>query len=322
MSQPRSGPRDGAVACAVAIIVPCFNASATLGATLASIVDQGAAADAIVVDDGSTDASAEVARRFAPNVRLVQGSNFGVSAARNRGIAETTAEWLLFLDADDTLAPGTIEKRLETANRTQADVVICDWRETRDDGRGNLTPGPLRQLDWPALGADAERAIASHVWATTAAILYRRAIVEKIGGFRNDLPVIQDARFLFDAARHGARFAHSEHVGAQYRVLPASLSRRDPAGFWRDVLANGKQIEQIWRDQDGLAEARRETLRDIYDQAARGLFAAGDAQYFEAEAAQAALGLPVSRRSRVAVPAARLLGLRAARTLLSLSRRR
>lgn len=305
----------------VAVVVPCYNAQATLAATLDSLADQGAELETIVVDDGSTDDSVAVARRFAPSVRLVEEFHHGVSAARNRGIAETTADWLLFLDADDVLTPATVEKRLTTARLTGADVVICDWREALDDGQGNLTPGAPRHCDWPALRGDAERAIASHVWATTSAILYRRGLVEKIGGFRLDLPVIQDARFLFDAAHRGASFAHSDHVGAQYRILPNSLSRRDPARFWRDALLNGRQIEALWRDRNALDSARRETLRDIYDHAARALFAAGDAAYFEAEAAQGGLGLPLSRRSRFAAPAARWLGLRAARTLLALTGR-
>ena len=307
---------------AVAVVVPCYNARATLGEALESVIGQSATAEIVVVDDGSTDNSLAVARRFAPLARLIEGPNRGVSAARNRGVAETTAEWLLFLDADDLLMPGTMERRLATATESGADVVICDWEDALDDGCGTLTTGPLRQVDWEALRQDPQRAIASHVWATTSAILYRRRVVERIGGFRLDLPVIQDARFMFDAAINGARFAHSRHVGARYRVLPGSLSRRDPARFWRDVLANGRQIEGLWRERDALDTARLGTLRDIYDHAARGLFAAGDSAFFDAATAQRSLGLPLTLRARIAAPAARAFGLHAARTLLALTGRR
>ena len=107
--------------------------------------------------------------------------------------------------------------------------------------------GPVRSVDVEALAADPEVACATRFWAPPAALMYRRSLVDKIGGFRPDLPVIQDARFLFDAASHGAGFARSPHVGAFYRVRPQSLSRRDPARFWRDVLLNGTQIEALWR---------------------------------------------------------------------------
>ena len=84
--------------------------------------------------------------------------------------------------------------------------------------------------------------------------------------------MIQDARFLFDAAYHGARFAHSAHVGAKYRVLPGSLSRRDPLKFWIDVLRNGEQIEELWRSRSNLTEVRKYALHGIFDNAARIFF--------------------------------------------------
>ena len=160
--------------------------------------------------------------------------------------------------------------------------------------------GAVRSVDLAALEADAEIGCATHVWATTAALLYRRSLVEKIGGFREDLPVIQDARFLFDAAYHGARFAHSPHLGARHRLSPQSLSRRDPARFWRDVLLNGKQIEALWRARGSLSARHREALKGIYNNAARGLFAAADSQFFEAVAVTAP-----PRRRTAAPPAHR-----------------
>lgn len=303
---------------AVAVIVPCYNAAPTIAATLKSALEQDVPVEVIVIDDGSSDNSLAIARKFEPHVRVVTGPNRGVSAARNQGISETTADWLVFLDADDLLQPETLKSRLYAAEKSQADVVICDWLDAHDDGNGLLTTGSRRSIDWPALKADAELATAVHVWAMTGAILYRRAIVEKIGGFRTDLPIIQDARFLFDAAYHGARFARSPHVGAQYRILPGSLSRSHPARFWEDVLLNGQQIEALWRAKGTLDEEHRSAVFGIYNTAGRGLFAAGHPRYFDAVNRQKHLGLALPRHSRVTPPLARLLGLRAARSLLSL----
>lgn len=303
---------------AVAIVIPACNAGRTLAETIRSALDQPGVAEIVVVDDGSSDDTLAVARSFSPPVRVLTGPNRGASAARNRGIADTRAEWLLFLDADDALTPGSVAARLDIARSSGADVVICDWETTIDDGSGRVRPGAQRSVDWAALGRDAERATATDVWATTAAILYRRDLVERIGGFRADLPVIQDARFLFDAAFHGARFAHAPHVGARYREIPGSLSRRDPARFWQDVLINGRQIETLWRARVPLSEDRRAALHGIYDNAARGLFAAAHPDYFAAVAAQRGLGLRRSRHSRIATPLARLVGLKTARSVLSL----
>ena len=231
------------------------------------------------------------------------------------GVGGTASEWFVFLDADDLLVPGTLGRRLEAAEAPGAEVVVCDWQEFVDhDGR--IEDGPVRSVDMAALAADAEIGCATHVWAPPCAIMYRRSLVEKIGGFREDLPVIEDARFLFDAAYHRARFAHSAHVGARHRLSPQSLSRCDPARFWRYVLLNGKQIETLWRARGPLPPQRREALTEIYNNAARGLFAATHPEYFEAVDCQRKLGGKLPLHPQIAAPLARAIGLRQARQLL------
>lgn len=284
----------------ISIIIPCFNDAATLGAAIESALIQGGrVSEIIVVEDGSADDSLMVARQFDSSVRVVTGPNRGVSAARNRGIAESEGEWLVFLDADDLLLQETLARRLAMAEKTGADVVICDWRELVGEERC-WSKGPIRAIDVGRLAADAEAACATGVWAPLAALMYRRDLVGRIGGFRLDLPVIQDARFLFDAARQGARFARSPHIGACYRMRPQSLSRRDPAGFWRDVMLNGTQIEALWRARGCLDAVQRTVLADIYNGAAHALFRARDPKFREALTALRASGLPIGRRNRVA----------------------
>jgi glycosyltransferase involved in cell wall biosynthesis len=300
----------------VAIIVPCYNAERTLAATLESALMQDVPFEIIVVDDGSRDASLSIARSFEPDVRVVTGPNRGASAARNSGIAATTAPWILFLDSDDLLEAGTLRQRLAVARMQDADVVICDWLEILDDGSAGIVERARHSIDWPALEADPQIAIASHVWATTAAVLYSRAIVEQIGGFNLSLPIIQDARFLFDAAYHGGRFARAPHVGARYRVLVGSLSRGNPGEFAQDLLTNSIQIGERWRARGRLNDLQRTTLLKMLNTSGRSLFAAGHADYFAAIEAQRALDLPLPRHSRLAPKLAGLLGLGGARRVL------
>src|SRR5262245_52962169 len=85
----------------VAVIVPCYNAERTLAETLQSVVAQSFPLELVVIDDGSTDDSLAIARTFEPGARVLTGPNQGVSAARNLGIAETSADWIVFLDSDD-----------------------------------------------------------------------------------------------------------------------------------------------------------------------------------------------------------------------------
>jgi len=301
----------------VSVVIPVFNGADTLGAAIRSALGQSDCdRDVVVIDDGSTDGSLTVAQSFGADIRVFNGPNRGVSAARNRGIAESAGEWLVFLDADDVLLEGTLKRRLDTADVTNADVVLCDWQEFSERS-GAVELGPIRSIDMEALSRDAELACATNSWATTAALMYRRSLVEKIGGFRSDLPVIQDARFLFDASFQGARFAHCPHVGAQYRTQAGSLSRSNPARFWRDVLTNAKQIEQLWSGK-GLSAARRLALAEIYNTAARGLFGCGDPNYFEAVERQKKHSLKMALHPRIAAPLARTVGLARARQVLKL----
>ena len=302
----------------ISIIIPFLNAEAWLAEAVESALGQtGIDSEIVCVDNGSTDGSLGVARRFEPAVRVIACPSGGVSAARNRGIAGTLGEWLVFLDADDLLLSGTLGRRLNRAASTGADVIVCDWRELIDH-KSAITEGPIRAFEAPFPRGEVELACAARLWAPLAALMYRRSLVEEIGGFRRDLPIIQDARFLFDAARHGARFARSLHIGACYRRRPQSLSRRDPAGFWRDVLLNGTQIEALWREHGGLTTAQRTALADIYNGAAHGLFRARDPGFRDALASLRESGLPIGWRNRIVELVTDMSGQRAAVRLAEL----
>lgn len=120
----------------ISLVVPCHNAASTLRTTVLS-VRPADRTEILVVDDGSTDGSLTIARSFEPHVCVLSGPNRGVSTARNWGIAESTGEWLIFLDADDQLMPHTIEQRLAVAaEHPEADVLVCRWQELIVSGSG------------------------------------------------------------------------------------------------------------------------------------------------------------------------------------------
>ena len=300
---------------AVSVVVPCYNAASTIAETLDSAFAAGSDIEVIAVDDGSTDDTAAVLATYASRIQILSGPNRGVSAARNSGVGLARGRWIQFLDSDDLLAPGTLAERLHAAGDSH-DMVICNWREFSVEG-GAVVEGRMRSIDVAAVAREPQLAFATDVWAPPAAVLYRRDLVDRIGGFRASLPVIQDARYLFDAAYHGASIVHSEHVGARYRVVEGSLSRRDPGRFWADVLTNAREIEALWRDGDCIDKPRQKALRDMYNQAARGLFAARDERFFDAEAQLLRLGERPLHLT-IAGPLARSLGLKTAGKLMSL----
>ncbi len=295
----------------ISVVIPCFNASSTLRETVESVLAQRIELEIVVIDDGSTDDSLAIARSFGTALRVLTGPNCGVSAARNRGIAETTGEWVIFLDADDLLLPGTIVKRLEAAERSGADVVVCDWamdEHLRD----------RRSIDWTKVNANPEMAIASGIWAATGALMYRRDLVDKIGGFPERVTLGEDWCFLFTAAFHGAHFVQADHTGMYYRVSPDSLSRRNPAQELSAGLASARFIEDLWRSRGSLMGPQRKVCAHNYDRVARMHFWAGHPDYFEAVERQRAQGEPLSRHARIASPLARIIGLRRAGQVLRL----
>jgi glycosyltransferase involved in cell wall biosynthesis len=255
----------------ISIVVPCYNAERTLAATIASALEQDAEKEVIVVNDGSTDGSAAIIRQFGDRVRALSTPNKGVSSARESGTKLARGQYIQFLDSDDLLAPATLRARLQALESSHADVAHTDWQKLELGREGNYGAGEIVRPDLAAIERDIEAAIAtSEFWAPPAALLYRREIVDCIGGWHAGLPIIQDARYLFEAAKRKARFVYVRGVGAYYRVSPDSLSRRNLARFIADCARNAAEIEGIWRAQGALVPSRVDALIQMWGHVGKG----------------------------------------------------
>jgi glycosyltransferase involved in cell wall biosynthesis len=94
----------------ISVIIPCFNAEQYIVAAVHSVLAQNwPNLEIVVVDDGSSDHSAELVRNTFPEVRLIQQTNQGVAAARNNGLTQAQGDWIAFLDADDIWLPGKLQ---------------------------------------------------------------------------------------------------------------------------------------------------------------------------------------------------------------------
>jgi glycosyltransferase involved in cell wall biosynthesis len=130
----------------VSVIVPAWNAQATLLETLRSAAAQThRKLEILIVDDGSTDGTAEIAAKFCESdnrARLIRQANAGVAAARNRAIDESMGEWIAPLDADDLWHREKIERQLCRAAEAAPDVglIYCWYRMI--DGEGRVTEPP------------------------------------------------------------------------------------------------------------------------------------------------------------------------------------
>lgn len=109
-------------------IIPLYNAERFIAECLESLLHQqgveGLEQEFIVVDDGSSDASVEIVRRY-PQVRLIQQANLGASIARNVGVTYATGDWLSFADADDWCAPNKLSLLLAAlSDQAQAELLM------------------------------------------------------------------------------------------------------------------------------------------------------------------------------------------------------
>ena len=303
----------------VSIIIPAWNAESTLRETINSALSQSEANEIIVVDDGSTDRTFLIAKSFGRHVTCLTGPNNGVAVARNRGFAASSGEWIQFLDSDDLLTPGTLSQRVDALLSQSADVAVTHWTEfhgAADDENGAHVP---RIANWERLHQDGyANACATSFWAPPAALLYRRSVVERIGGFRGSVSPIEDARFLFDAANLGAKFCPVDTVGALYRVLPDSFSRRNPSHFALAVLKNGQDIEATWRSSGPLNAKQTAALIEIYNGAACMLFRSRREEFRTAVDAIHQLHGTPGRYARYAAIASRVVGMNAARNAFAL----
>lgn len=203
------------------VVIPAFNAAATIAAAVHSVLSQSVAPRAVViVDDGSTDATAEVVAALPGPVRLVRQANQGPGAATNAGFALCDDPLVATLDADDLWLPGKMERQLERL-RADADLaaVFCRLATFQDD--------PAR----------ADLAGARGGWSRST-MLIRREVIAAVG------PIVDPpgrAGEMVDwfarAKEQGHRFELIAEPLALRRVRPGSLTYAHPdlAGSYLQV---------------------------------------------------------------------------------------
>jgi glycosyltransferase involved in cell wall biosynthesis len=217
MEAHRSGP-------SVSAVIPAYNAEGFISDAIQSVLNQTyEVAEIIIVDDGSSDRTVEVASGFS-RARVIRRPNGGPGAARNTGIREASGEWIALLDSDDIWAPRKIETQLEYAT-TDAGVIYADRFDPVNFG--NL---------WHRQ---------AHI--TPSGALVRKQAVLDAGGFEESRTVIgvEDLNLWLKIALTDWRFVRSEGDLFGYRPTEQSLSAND-LKMARAELANidmvGKQV--------------------------------------------------------------------------------
>lgn len=219
---PHTGPR-------VSVTIPVFNGARYLADAIESVRTQhGPTLEVLVVDDGSTDGSAEIVSRLAdPRCRLLRQGRQGAAAARNAGVAEATGDLLAFLDADDCWLPGKLHRQVRLLDENPAlDMVFGHYQIVNEAGApaspavpqpglslGTMLIRRTRYLDVGPLATD---------WRIGEFIdWFARA--EDAGLRHHMLPDVVLARRVHDANLTGrSRAARADYA----RIVRAALARR------------------------------------------------------------------------------------------------
>jgi glycosyltransferase involved in cell wall biosynthesis len=201
----------------VSIVTPSYNQAEYLEETIRSVLEQDyKPIEYVVVDDGSTDGSVEIAERYEDRLTLIRQENCGQPGAINRGFAQTSAELMGYLNSDDTLLPGAVEAMVaELEREPKALLVYGDAHYT--DERSERT-GYLRAREFDV--AEMQRSCNNHV--VQPSTLWRREAWESYGPFDEDAYYFFD--FEFFVRFPPDRVRRLERPLSTYRVHAAAKS--------------------------------------------------------------------------------------------------
>ncbi len=203
----------------VSVVIPCYNQAHYVNEAIESVLAQTYRNyEIIVVDDGSTDGTADVVARY-PSVRLVRQANKGISGARNAGLWESKGDYLVFLDADDRLLPEALEIGVDMllAN-PECGFFVGHVRTIHADGSVWSTP-EFRPVEGDYYLSLLQR---NDIWSP-GQVMYPRAVVVQAGGFNRLAGGAEDYGLNLRISRTH-KICSDERLIFEYRVYDSSMS--------------------------------------------------------------------------------------------------
>ena len=172
----------------VAVIIPSYNRAAFLERALASVIAQTyPVTEIIVIDDGSTDNTQQLIEDNYSQIRYLQQTNMGVSAARNAGINATTCEWVCLLDSDDTWQPDKLEKQCKALTEKPIHL-FCHTNESWYRNGKRLNQGKKHEKH----GGNVFKHCLPLCAISPSSTMIKKELFDKVGLFDEKLPACED----------------------------------------------------------------------------------------------------------------------------------
>lgn len=227
----------------VSVIMPAYNAEKYIEEAIRSVLSQTYTNwKLLILDDGSTDRTAELAERFAnadTRIRLLRNpQNMGVAQTRNRGFDMANGDWAALLDSDDVWHSDKLEKQLATAERSGADMIYCSYSMMDADGR--------RISDFIVSERTSYAAMLEESVLSCSTVLLSRSIYSEYRFSTNYYH--EDYALWLRLLRLGFTAFGCRDVLADYRILKGSRSN--------DKLRSARQRWLVYRKAEKLSLAR------------------------------------------------------------------
>lgn len=257
----------------VSVVIPCFNATATLAATLKSVLEQTyPAIEVIAVDDASGDATLsllhEHASAFDGRLTIVAlEENRGSAGARNAGIEAAQGKYLALLDADDEWFPEKTAKQVDHLEQYPCDLLVGCCAQEFVNGNVSTIINSSRA---PTIGPDAWKMMLRYPYFVPSMVMARMADVRAIGGFDTKRHVVDDQDFLIRLAVRGS-VAMLPELLVTIGFDPKSLSNRNRLREPELVLPMLRDLFQQIGDRLSESE-RREILAIRHERLGRNIY--------------------------------------------------
>jgi glycosyltransferase involved in cell wall biosynthesis len=257
----------------ISVVIPAYNAAGFIAQTLESVLGQTLPPDEVlVIDDGSTDSTAEVAERFGAPVRVIRRANVRQAASRNFGVQEAAGEWVAFVDADDLWEPHKLARQMEELARNPAASLCYTARVEFVEQGGTIQLGKVVPVPPPE---GIRGALYRNTTFLPSSVLLRRSAFLAAGGFDTQFKIAEDWDLWLRLLHSGIEFAACQEPLLLYRIHPQSVSHNAMPGlaeckeiYRRDVLPRLPRATRWWthqKAQSGLESTAAFVLRKVGD---------------------------------------------------------